>query len=217
MSNLATTGPAYPFSGAPVSDPAGRTSAVTAPGRRPALRWQGVLALLLALPLVASALAAEDTSLEYQVKAGFLFRFTQFVEWPASSLPASNSTIVIGVLADDPASSVLQQALKGKVANNRRLQVRILEDIAQLDNTCHIFFLSRAQKERVAAVLRQTQGAPILTVGEVERFAEQGGVINFVRKDESFRLEVNLEVAEKAGLKISAKLAGIATLVKSSK
>lgn len=54
----------------------------------------------------------------------------------------------------------------------------------------------------------------MLTVGESDQFALRGGVINFVRKNESFRFEVNLEAAEKAGLKISGKLANLATLVK---
>src|SRR5437016_2248970 len=76
---------------------------------------------LLFLPLLANALGAEDTSLEYKVKAGFLYNFAKFVEWPSNALPATNSPIVIGVFADDSAAPVLKQALEGKMANGHSL------------------------------------------------------------------------------------------------
>ncbi|MSU56959.1 MAG: YfiR family protein [Pedosphaera sp.] len=170
----------------------------------------------LCLAWLPHAPGAEDTSLEYKVKAGFLYNFAKFVEWPSNSLPASNSPIVIGVFADDPAAPVLKQALDGKMVNGRSLIVKSLSETAAL-STCHIFFLSRARQDRLKDVLGQVNAAPILTVGEMDQFAQRGGVINFVRADDSFRFEVNLEVAEKAGLKISAKLANMATIVKTRK
>jgi hypothetical protein len=170
-------------------------------------------AALLILLFVPSSQGAEDSSLEYKVKAGFLINFTKFVDWPGNVLPATNSPIVIGLLAEDPVAPIIRDQLNGKVANGRPIVVRLLPDFRNVVD-CHMLFLSRAQKGRVDQLLAQALGKPILTVGELDHFALDGGVINFVRYDESFRFEVNLEAAEKARLKISAKLASMAIPVK---
>ena len=173
--------------------------------------------LLAALSMVATGAGADTaTALEYKVKAGYLFNFAKFVDWPAKTLPVTNSPIVIGVLEDDPAAPLLDQQLQGKVANGHPLLVRRLPDLAGVP-VCQIFFISRAQSQRTDELLANSQTAPVLLVGEADQFAHRGGMINFVRKDETFRLEVNLEAAEKAGLKVSSKLASIATLVKTRK
>ena len=188
------------------------------PPRRRRRAWLGALGLLLvALLGPASGVGAESAAaLEYKVKAGYLFNFAKFVEWPASALPATNSPIVIGVLMDDPAAAIIEQQLQGKVANDHPLSVKLLPNLTGL-MACHMLFISRAQTERTEDLLAKAQIAPVLLVGEVDQFAHRGGMINFIRKDESFRLEVNLEAAEKAGLKVSSKLASIATLVKTRK
>ena len=54
---------------------------------------------------------------------------------------------------------------------------------------------------------------PILTVGEMDHFAENGGAIGFCTEDNKIRFEVNLDAAGKAGLKISAKLLALAKTV----
>lgn len=190
-------------------------------GWPPAGRWgqwirRWLLPALLLLAIAPRVPAAEDPALEYKVKAGFLFNFAKFVEWPSKAFDATNSPIVIGIRADDPAAPVLQLALQGKVANGRSLAVKLLPDTAGL-SSCHIFFLGRTQKERFEDMLARAQGLPVLTVGEMDEFAHRGGMVNFVRKDEAFRFDVNLDAAEKVGLKVSGKLASMATIVKPRK
>ena len=55
---------------------------------------------------------------------------------------------------------------------------------------------------------------PVLTVGETDQFMEQGGVINFVKKEGKVRLEINLDAARQAKLEISSKLLNVADVVK---
>ena len=59
--------------------------------------------------------------------------------------------------------------------------------------------------------------AATLLVGETDQFAEHGGMIGFVREEDAFRLRLNLESATNTNLKISAKLASVATLVKTQR
>jgi len=53
-----------------------------------------------------------------------------------------------------------------------------------------------------------------MTVGEVEDFARDGGVINFVLRENKVRFEINVSAAERAGLKISSKLLKLADIIR---
>ena len=52
----------------------------------------------------------------------------------------------------------------------------------------------------------------VLTIGDMKDFTELGGVIGFKIEDKQIRFEINLEAAQRAGLKISYKLLRLALL-----
>jgi hypothetical protein len=62
-------------------------------------------------------------------------------------------------------------------------------------------------------VLASLRGKAVLTVGETEDFAEDGGMIAFLVEENKIRFEINLEAADKAKLKISSKLLALAKTV----
>jgi hypothetical protein len=53
----------------------------------------------------------------------------------------------------------------------------------------------------------------MLTVGEAAGFAQEGGMIGFCLEEKKVRFEINVGAAEKARLKISAKLLALAKTV----
>jgi hypothetical protein len=177
----------------------------------------GFLALAALCRLSATAGATETAlALEYKVKAGFLFNFAKFTEWPPACFPAADGPLVIGVFSTDPAVAILEPVLRTAAINGHPV---LLKRLAPEDDlrACHLIFLSRAERHRSAAVIAAVQGAAVVTVSEIPGFAHDGGIINFVRQGESVRLEINLEAAERVGLKISSKLAGMGRLVKAGK
>jgi hypothetical protein len=111
---------------------------------------------------------------------------------------------------------MLEQVLRGTTINNRPLLLKQLADGEDLQD-CHLIFLSRAEKDRCASVIEAVKDAPILTVSETDKFAHNGGIINFVRADNSVRLEINLAAAERVGLGISSKLSSMGKIVKARK
>lgn len=156
--------------------------------------------------------AAEAPTLEYQVKAAFLYNFTRFVEWPAGKFPAADSPFIIGVVGADPFGSILDQTVKDKTINGRRLIVQRFapdEDLRQ----CHILFISRSLKDAVPFLLDQLKQESVLTVSELETFARRGGAINLVIVDERVKVEINPQAAQRAALKISSKLLQVARVV----
>lgn len=178
------------------------------------LRHAAVLvAALLALAAAPGrAQAPPPAPTEYQVKAVFLFNFSQFVDWPAASFADGRSPLVIGVLGRDPFGTTLDEIVRGETVNGRPLAVRRYESVDQLD-ACHILFIDRSQVEQLDAVFAALKGRNILTVGDFEGFARRGGIIRFATVGNKIRLRVNLAAAEQARLTISSKLLRPAQIV----
>jgi YfiR/HmsC-like len=151
-------------------------------------------------------------SSEYQVKAAFLFHFAQFVEWPAEVFKDSESPVTYCTAGGDPFEGGLEASLNGKMIAGRTVRVVHLKEVGESQG-CQILFLGIGDKKVVSATLGRLNGRPVLTVGESERFAQDGGMIGFVLEDNKVRFEINVGAAEQAKLKISARLLALAKRV----
>lgn len=168
--------------------------------------------MLALLPGLASSGATEQlTSGEYQVKAVFLLNFAKFVQWPATAFTSEPGSIVLGICGDDDFGDALS-AIEGKTAGGRRLVVRRLGQGGNLQG-CHLLFISASEKWRLQQILAELAGQPVLTVGDMDHFAEQGGIISLRNEETRIKLTINLAAAQQAGLKISSQLLKIATIV----
>jgi hypothetical protein len=164
------------------------------------------LALLLAVPGAAPA----QTVPEYDVKAAFLYNFTKFVDWPPAAFPDPNS-LRICVLGDDPFGHSLQ-AVEGEQVANHKLIVTRTDSISR-PGGCQILFISRSEQGRLKQILAAVKGSPVLTVGDTEKFVDQGVIINFILDGSKVRFEINTGAADQAGLRISSKLLQLARRV----
>ena len=187
------------------------------------MRYREVLTLsafrracLLATWVIASSaphsgVRAQSPS-EYQIKAVFLYNFAKFVEWPSD--PGGNpGPISICVLGDDPFGGTLDEAIKGKTVNGRELVARRYKQVKET-TTCQIVFISSSDKKVLRSILERLIRPGALTVGETEGFAQLGGVINLTLEDNRVHIEVNVDAAERARLKISSKLLNLAKIVR---
>jgi hypothetical protein len=177
-----------------------------------------VFAFVALALLTPSRLSAADSpeTLEYRVKAGYLFNFAKYVEWPISALSEKNSPIIIGVLDGAEAMPVIQQVLANKRVNEHPIIVKAVVAPSFADG-CHILFVSRTANYAPADVRQVLGSSATLLVGETGQFAEDGGMIGFIREADTLRVTLNLEATTWAGLKVSSKLASVAKVVKTKK
>ena len=160
---------------------------------------------------VPTAHAQESLEREYEIKAAFLYNFVKFVEWPAEALPEANPTLNICVLGVDPFGTALE-SLRNKTVKGKSLAIRRLEGVDDLGG-CHVLFISSSEVKKVAEIVRALKGSSILTVGDMERFAERGGIINLVVDRNRVRFDINVGSAERARLKISSQLLKLARVL----
>jgi hypothetical protein len=149
---------------------------------------------------------------EYDVKAAFLFHFAQFVEWPTGTFKDASSPLTYCTVGGDPFSGALDQSLSGKTIGARPLRVQHFK-VPREVQSCQVLFVAVGENKLLAETMATVSGRPVLTVGETEHFAADGGVIGFVVEANKIRFEINLEAAEKANLKISARLLALAKTV----
>jgi hypothetical protein len=169
-----------------------------------------VTALLLVSLLYLSA--QKPSSREYQIKAVFLFNFTQFVEWPSNALQP-NAPLVIGILGEDFFGAYLEEIISGEKVNGHPLIIQRYRQVEEI-KTCHILFISQSEKGRIEAITSGLKRRSILTVSDVDSFIKEGGMIRFYTVDNKIQLRVNPDGAKEANLVISSKLLRLAQIVK---
>ena len=180
--------------------------------RRPA--WCHFAAVTFAVTVVGTCnLSAQAPKItEYQVKALCLYNFSKYVDWPASAFPQADAPITIGLLGDNKFGSALENAVAGKIIGGRKIVIQPVKNEADWGK-CNILFISASENRRLAEILDKVKTLPVLTVGESSEFTHNGGIINFMKKEDTVRLEVDLNAAQLARLQISSKLLKVADTI----
>ncbi|HKX28007.1 MAG TPA: YfiR family protein [Blastocatellia bacterium] len=173
-----------------------------------------IVGVILCLVLMSGSLYSQtQVPNEYQVKAAFIYNFAKFIEWPPGTFSSKEMPFILGVMGDEFISRTIEQAIQGKTVNGRQLQIKRLE-LGQELKICQVLYISSYEQRHLVQILESLRGSSTLTIGEMDRFIQQGGIINLVTEENRVLFEVNLEVAEQAQLKISSKLLVLARTVR---
>jgi hypothetical protein len=159
----------------------------------------------LALP------AQTAVSREYQIKAVFIFNFTQFVDWPSTSFSSGDAPLVIGVLGENPFGSYLVEIVSGEKVNGHPVLIQHF-DRAEEIKTCHILLVGWSDSKRSEQIISALKERSILTISDQPRFLIQGGMVKLFTKNSKVRFEINPEAAKAAGLVLSSKLLRLAEI-----
>lgn len=168
------------------------------------------LVLLAVIASVSPAWAQNSEQAdELRLKAAFVYRFPQFVEWPEDVLNGAQ-TLDICVASPNPFGATLEQLVEGESLDGRQLNVRHLRRNAPAD-TCRVLYLPG---EAVISYLERVADAPVLTISDTPQFLDLGGIIRLTVIDRRVRFEVNASAAERAGLRLSSQLLRLAVAVR---
>lgn len=174
----------------------------------------GELMLVAVCLFSVSIVAGQESKVsEYQVKATYLYNFSRFVEWPEQAGPATQSdTFLICVLGDNPFGSTLNDLVANESIEGRSVETKQVLTPADAAK-CRVLFISLSEEGRLKTILSGLRKSSVLTVSDLPRFVEKGGMIQFVLEDNHVRFQVNATTAKRAGLVMSSELLKLAVSV----
>jgi hypothetical protein len=145
---------------------------------------------------------------EYNLKAAFIYRFTDYVDWGT----INDGDFTIAILGESAITAPLKEIEKDKKIKNKSIDVKEYHDINDVGQ-CEVLFVSKNYSGGIESVLSKIDGKPVLIITEQKGDGEKGAHINFLVLEDKLRFEINLKAVTKTGLRISSQLLQHAILV----
>jgi hypothetical protein len=164
-------------------------------------------AACISLVLLSGGICAA-ASLEWTVKAAYLFKLPAFIDWPSGAFPSPSSPFTLCVVGDDPFGGLLESGAAGQLMGGHPIVILRAGD-ARSYSRCNMMFVG-GDAQSVAQVLAQASGTPVLTVTDSQSDESAKGIVNFVIVDNHVRFEIERTAAARNRLAISSKLLGVA-------
>jgi hypothetical protein len=154
---------------------------------------------------------------EEDVKLQDFIKVSQYVDWPEQAMGSAFSDFVFGVIGDNDFYNRLLDMEKGKWFNGHPVAVREVVRLTAKDlGQCQVLFIADSQKGRLKEIFSALKPYFILTVSDIRHFAQKGGMVEFIPKENQITFAINTGQVEKTKLKISSRLLQLATIVNSS-
>lgn len=168
----------------------------------------GVAAIALMFAAALSP-AAADPLPENQLRASFIYRFTQFTQWPTESEGAL-TLCAAGMGGGEEAL----RALSGRAVGGLPLRFRSVETPREAVMSCQVLVLGHAE---LATLRRWVQGlsdAPVLTVGITPEALRAGVCIALLAEPQGLAFAINHSEAKRRGLALSGQMLKLAREVR---
>lgn len=182
-------------------------------GVRAFILWAGLVLALLSTSLVAQASDLPAVGSTVPVKAAYILRFTQYVEWPDTVFATDRAPLVIEIDGDDELAGELARISKGHLVGNRVVEIRTSRAGGE-SPWPQVVYVAARDGGLIKGALEGIGSRPVLTVTDAPDSLDVGAIINFVQVGQHLRFEVGLNNAERAGLKLSARLLSVAEHVR---
>lgn len=167
--------------------------------------------LVMVCCLVAQVTSAQAPS-EEEVKAAFLYNFTQFITWPDSAYSAPDAPFVIGVYGKNPFDDFLENLVNGEYVGNHPIIVTNISEREDAEKV-HMLYVDDQNRMSIKNISIWCEHKSILLVSDADKTFEEGGMIKLVTENKRLRFQVNKSRVQSAGIVMSSKLLRLAQVV----
>jgi hypothetical protein len=165
--------------------------------------------LVVALLWTGGGASAQDVT-EPALKAGFIYNFAKFTEWPLTIVGAAEP-LILCVMGDAAVGQELEKTVKGRTLSGHSLNVAQVKQV-QPPQVCHVLYVSGVTVVQAAQFVESVRDGPVLTISDLEGFTERGGIAQCYFVDGQLRFKVQPESAQRARLRISSRLLVLAKI-----
>ena len=170
-----------------------------------------------------------DAAKAAKVKSAYLLNFAKFTTWPDGTFTDENSPLVICVWGRSALEKTLEQVIKGKTVNEREVVISRIEgrtaiatrnkkgsthnaaealpeEILTQLNECHLLYIDKTEANHVHEILKAVEPLSILTISDIPRFAEQGGMLGLVLRKGKITFDANPAMIKNSRIRVSSKI-----------
>ena len=147
----------------------------------------------------------------YESEAALIFKIGKFVRWPAGTFTHSQGILRLCILGTDEGGESID-SLAGQKLQEKVIAIARVTSPDQSVTECHMIFIRKSERARLAAVLQSIARSPVFTISDIEGFASSGGMVGFSSADGRVQFEINVAASKRVGLTIGAQLLQIASL-----
>jgi hypothetical protein len=170
---------------------------------------RAIVALLFAAAFLTPAYGEENVQLvEQEIKAGLLYNFLKYTQWPAER---ANGNAVVCLFGGDPFNGRLQP-MTGRTVNQHGIEIRNVHSVQETD-ACSLLYIHANEKPNWPQLRKALAEKVVLTVSDIDGFAESGGMIEFTRTDNRIGVKINVDAVTAAHLAVQARLLRLASTV----
>jgi hypothetical protein len=174
------------------------------------------LAVMLLLPLRCFAQDESQLQLsEQKIKAGLIYNFLKYTEWPSEKAAAPASPLVVCIFgAGDPLGGYLQP-IEDRTVHQRVVKLQHISAVEEAAK-CQMLFISEDTATQWPALHSFLAHKSVLTVGDFDGFSKMGGMIEFGTEENRIRILLNMQAVDESRLHIYDNLRRLAKLTHAS-
>jgi hypothetical protein len=165
--------------------------------------------LITSVSLSLVSFIQPNRDINLRVKAVYVYKFAQYVDWPKEF---KTGDFIIGVFGDDRLYDEMQGSYSNKMIGNQTIKIKKYTATADIEQ-CHILFIAEKNSDKIAELVKKYKSKSTLIVSEKDGKLKDGSVINFVMKDNKLKYEVSKTNATKHKLTVGQSLTSIADKV----
>lgn len=171
--------------------------------------------ILILLFLSYTCLSALSQADEYFLKAVFISKIANYIEWPQEKT-SNDKYFEIAVYGEDLILKDLNKIYKDYDIKGRKIKVININNIEELSkyNEVEVLFIPKKAEldyEKIKFIL---ENKPVLTISDIDTdLCKKGSIMEFYIRNEKIRLMLNVEALKKTGLNIKPRLINIVKVI----
>jgi hypothetical protein len=164
------------------------------------------------------------------IKAGMVLNFIRFTEWPETVFESEKSPIVISVVGEKGLDPELEEVVRRQQVHGRTIIVERLKrpELASANDDeakeeleafyeklrrSQVVYICESDRDHLPRLREQLEKSDVLTVSDVDRFAEQGGMLGLTIRSDRIAFDANPDEIRTTHLKVSSQLLRLARTV----
>ncbi len=170
--------------------------------------WLALITLFVVLLSSATPSLARQKVDSLTLRSGYLFNFILFSEWPEDSFVIPDQPLRVCIIGNAPLVAKFKKLVREKRNFMRPIEiVGLAPPLAPTKlQACHLLYIDHSQQHLLPEILAMTSGSAILTVSDMDKFCQRGGMIHLFTQGLKYIFTINRQNGLDNGLEFRSQL-----------